>query len=151
MASRELERPLLGHAKVINPRVLSAGSIFANTIVIAIAYLVIKDNPTCDQPLILLTDWIIAVSLIGVIADLLKIVLGKNMLSSTMQGLGGVVFLGVWAWGHWPVYESEACDGSLWYFAFIVTLLGDIGVALGILIVCCLLICGGTAALLSKH
>lgn len=148
MAHLDLEQPLLGQPKAGNAIVLSAASIIINVAIIVIAYMVIKDDPICDQPLITWTKWIIGVTIGTVVVELLKMAVGKNGFAICMQGLLALVFLVVWIWGHWPVFESETCDESLWNFAFVMTLLGDIGVGIGLLAICCLLICfGGVAAL----
>jgi hypothetical protein len=151
MASRDLEQPLLGQPKAGNSIILSAASIIINVTIIVIAYMVIKDDPICDQSLITWTKWIIGVTVGAVVVELLKMAVGKNGFAICMQSLLGLVFLVVWIWGHWPVFESETCDESLWNFAFVMTLLGDIGVGIGVLAVCLLLCFGGAAALMASR
>jgi len=120
-------RPKLGPTKNI---------IIYSTFLFAI-YLLIKEDPVCDQPLV---AWMLLL-----FAEIVGEILGEVLkcFSETAQqayilkrcflpmGFGGL-----WVWGHWPVYASEVCDATLWSFVFWFELLVDIGlgvIALG----CC--------------
>lgn len=80
---------------------------------------------TCDQPLVLWAECVIGIS-IGVMLGLLKMARGADVLYGSVLVLMLAVSAVVWAWGHWPLYESETCAEGLWYLAFVFTLLGDV-------------------------
>ena len=61
----------------------------------------------CDQPLVTWVHWAIAISIAGIVVELLKITMGANTLTSYSMILIGVCPAVVWVWGHWPVPKSD--------------------------------------------
>lgn len=132
----DLREPLVPKATFANSKLVMLVSFFLHLAMAGFAYYIIKDDPQCDQPLVLWTKWIIVTTLIGGALQLVKLVLGLDALVACLQGLVGAVSGVVWVWGHWPVYESEVCDEALWNFVFVIETLGDIGVVVMLVVVC---------------
>lgn len=102
---------------------------------VAVSFFLIKDDPECDQPLVFGGIWVIWTCIAGVVQELLKQVSGWNVERSVMVivSLNNTV---LWAWGHWPVYRSQTCDDTLWYFAFVAMLLADIFAGVLVVVIC---------------
>jgi len=117
--------PLLAFLSPSRPQFNSTRTII-NSIVLLAIYFLIKDNPVCDQPLVLWMKFLFAVLTLDVLVEVLKFGLRTTPLTQVLRALNGLVGVGVWVCGHWPVYESEVCDVTLWKVAFGFELLVDI-------------------------
>ena len=59
----------------------------------------------CDQPLVTWVHWVIAISIAGIVVELLKMTMGASTLTNYSMILIGVCPVVVW--GHWPVPKSD--------------------------------------------
>lgn len=138
MASQGLSEPLLARPKPSKP-IGSVATVCLNTLLLIVVYLLIKENPVCDQPLILWMQWLFTVLAGGVLVEMLKCRSETTTLALGLRVLLILAGLGMWVWGHWPVYESEMCEEALWSFVFGFELVVDVGVGLGVLVCCCVI------------
>jgi len=68
--------------------------------------------------------------------------LGKEEVVSYFGYVIGGMGLFLWLYGHFPVYSSEVCDESLWYFVFIIVTLLDVVLGVVVILLCAALFCG---------
>ena len=137
--------PLIPSASDSDPPKVSTSLSFINLLLSAVllilAYLLIKDQPDCDQPLILWTWVLISLELATIAMESLRL-LGKEEVVSYFGYVIGGMGLFLWLYGHFPVYSSEVCDESLWYFVFIIVTLLDVVLGVVVILLCAALFCG---------
>jgi len=144
MATQELRASLLGKGKAKPTLIVSVVNILVHASIVVIAFLLIKDDPKCDQPLATWVQCVIAISIAGIVVELLKMTMGASTLTGSAMIVLGVCVIVLWGSGHWYLYQSVACDDALWYFTFILILLADVAVCLAIVKVCGLVLCAGS-------
>lgn len=121
---------------------LSCANLLLSVLLIALAYLIIKDQPDCDKPLIRWTWVLISLEIATIVMESVRITTGNGAVVFWLGCVIGGAGLLLWGYGHWPVHSSQVCDESLWYFVFIIVTIIDVVVGLVVLLVCGMLVCG---------
>ena len=121
---------------------LSWINILLSAVLLIIAYLIIKDDPDCDKPLIGWTQLLIAMEVGTIAMELLRQKLGNGNAVGWVGCLIALVGVFLWGYGHFPVYSSEVCNEPLWNFVFIVITVLDGVLGLVVLFICGAMVCG---------
>ena len=143
MASQDLTQALIADTCKCDSNKITA---LLHLAVVGIAYYFIKDDPQCDTSLVLWTQFLIGAAIISGALQLMSPQLGKTAFVVS-QVLLGVGVTGLWIWGQWLVYgmmlvcRGQVCEEGLWYFAFVVETLVNVGLVLLCLGVLFLLFC----------
>lgn len=145
------ERPLNPPESLNPPTIVSKSStsvplslinILLSVALLTVAYLIIKDDPDCDKPLVTWTQMLIAMEVGTIAMELLRLKLGNGDVVWWVGYLIGLVGVFLWSYGHFPVYSSEVCNESLWNFVFIVVTVLDGVLGLVVLFICGAMVCG---------
>ena len=136
MASQELRASLLGQGRAKPSLIVSVVNILVYASIVVIAFLLTKDDPECDQPLVTWAHLVIAISIAGIVVEGVKMTMGASKLTGYAMVVLGVCVIVLLGLMHWYWYKSVACDEALWYFALILMLLADVAVCLAIVRIC---------------
>jgi len=122
---------------------LSLSHLLLSATLLTLPYILIESQPDCDQPLILWTWVFISLELATFVWKSLKccIHVDSEVVSWSGYMIGGMILF-LWLYGHFPVYSSEVCDESLWYFVFIIVTLMDVVLGVVVILLCGSLACG---------
>ena len=144
MATAGLKEPLVSESQA-SPPVAPPFPLLPNVlnILLIVSFvLILQLKPDCDQPL---STWFLCLICIQVVWLCLEILFCVFQCDGGSQAMClavlGVALGGVWAYGHFPVYQSMRCDAVLWYAAFTLVTVGDVVVFGGLIVVVVLCTC----------
>ena len=122
-----LYQSLISPAPPVHPsQKLSGFSIFLSLCLLTIAAFLLSNDPFCDTSLLLWIQLFLALEALNVLLEVLRCWLGTHKYLTWLGYSVAVFGLGVWVWGHFPVYNSEVCDPEVWWFVWVIQTVIDV-------------------------